>query len=442
MAVSPPAITISALANEPGRSSALALGTSASTISVRVALVDRRADARDPSLVDLLVALDRDPDHLVEPNRLRLALRHRQRAGAADACGRSSRPASRRRDTGRRSTWRSRTMPSSGEVERGVAQRLLGQLQLGAALLEHRLAVAHLLERILITAVRHLQRRVGRVEVGARANALLDEGLGAILASASLRRAPPAPAGRRPSSRGRRRRRSPSRREPEAGPGLAAAPPRACCTRSVEVGRRQPRDDLSAGDPAAEIDEQLVQPARHLQAEGDLFLGGQRARDRDRRGPADPRPPAPPARREPRSCPRPRCRASILPRPRRARRPGCCKPASVNVSAATGNHAGSRLHTVSLDRSGRLSVIGSILSRHRAPIAGLLLRPEAGVGRMQVGGVSCSADGWRRASEDTAVRRAVLTVMATTPTDIGPIAAPAAARSPATAGIRKPPSGC
>ena len=49
----------------------------------------------------------------------------------------------------------------------------------------------------------------------------------------------------------------------------------------VEVGRHQPGERLTLGDAAAEVDEQLVQPAGHFHAEGDLLFGGQRARHRD-----------------------------------------------------------------------------------------------------------------------------------------------------------------
>ena len=70
--------------------------------------------------------------------------------------------------------------------QRRVVELLPRELELGAALLEHRLAVAHFLERVLVAALGDLERRVGGVEVGARRDAALDEGLGAVLRQLGL----------------------------------------------------------------------------------------------------------------------------------------------------------------------------------------------------------------------------------------------------------------
>ena len=94
--------TISALANEPGRSCALRFGTSASTISVRLASSIAGLTRATRPVYDRRVALDRDPHRPGSAARPAPRARAPRGADAADACGRSSRPASRRRGTGRR----------------------------------------------------------------------------------------------------------------------------------------------------------------------------------------------------------------------------------------------------------------------------------------------------------------------------------------------------
>ena len=110
--------------------------------------------------------------------------------------------------------------------ERGVAHGLARQFEFGAPLFEHGLPVAHLLERVLVPALGHLQRGVGRVERGLRRDAALDERRRALAGQPRLVAAAPAPiATRSTSSRDRSGRRRPA----PAGPGgraPAAAPPR------------------------------------------------------------------------------------------------------------------------------------------------------------------------------------------------------------------------
>ncbi len=48
----------------------------------------------------------------------------------------------------------------------------------------------------------------------------------------------------------------------------------------IEIGGHQTRDDLTAANGGAEIDEHLLEPAGDFEAEDDLFLGRQRAGDR------------------------------------------------------------------------------------------------------------------------------------------------------------------
>ncbi len=244
------------------------------------------------------------------------------------------------------------------------------------ALLEHRLAVAHFLERVLMTAVRDLQRGVGRVEVGARRRCRACETKVSARSRVSFASSSTAlaPAGRRPSSRDRRPSSLPVGREAEAGPGLAAAPPAACCTRSLKsVGAS--RATTCPRVTGCRDRRTARQPARHLQAEGHLFLGRQRARDRhgahepilDRRrhlnGASRARVPARVAR------------ASIRPGPG-ALGARLLQPASVDVSAATANHAAQPLHDlIARADHGPGASSARFYALHRAPIAGLFLRP-------------------------------------------------------------------
>ena len=125
----------------------------------------------------------------------------------------------------------------------------------------------------------HFERRLGRVEIGAGREAALDERLHAIAGEARLLQhgAPlPHEAGVLDVdvvfvARGRQS-------EPHAGLlqrglGLLQA--------QLEVGRHQPREDLPLLHRASEVDLDLVDPARDLEGERHLILGGERAGDGD-----------------------------------------------------------------------------------------------------------------------------------------------------------------
>ena len=57
------------------------------------------------------------------------------------------------------------TAPSIGASDHGVGELLAGQLELRAPLGQHGLAVAHLLERVLVAALGHLKGGLGGVEL-------------------------------------------------------------------------------------------------------------------------------------------------------------------------------------------------------------------------------------------------------------------------------------
>ena len=84
---------------------------------------------------------------------------------------------------------RSLTAPSMGDSDDGVGQLLARQLELGSPLEEHALADAHLLDRVLVAALRHLERGDRGVHLGPRDQLLLPEPLGPIAGEPRLARA-------------------------------------------------------------------------------------------------------------------------------------------------------------------------------------------------------------------------------------------------------------
>ena len=154
------------------------------------------------------------------------------------------------------------------------------ELELGLALREHRLAVAHLLERVLVTAVSHLERRLGGVELGAGRR------------SRASRTWPCASRVSRASSSTAAAWRTMRGllgvdgvvvavgRKAEARAGLLQRRlglPHA----QLEVGRISRAMHLALADAAAEVHGELVEPAGDLDAQRDLLFGGEGARHGD-----------------------------------------------------------------------------------------------------------------------------------------------------------------
>ena len=164
--------------------------------------------------------------------------------------------------------------------ERGVADGLTRKLEFGPALFEDGLAVAHLLDRVLVPAFGHLERGVGRVQRGLGRDAAFDELSGAVASQLRLEQ--------------QRLRRPDQARLLRVDRVVVAmhgqAQSSACLLQrrfglvfaQVEVGGRETREDLPTGHAAAQVHVEVLQAPGDLHAEYHLLLGRQRARHGDR----------------------------------------------------------------------------------------------------------------------------------------------------------------
>jgi hypothetical protein len=241
--------------------------------------VDRRADAGDAPFVHAGIAFDVDAHRLVHAHQGRVALGHGeaqpQRVHAHDG---GDRRAHREVLADRRLALANHAVEWGSEHR--VFELLARHVQLAATLEQHGLPIAHVLQRILITAVGDLERRFCIVEVGARRDLTRDEGLDALLVEQRLIEHRP--------------------RLPDAGRlfridvivggigGQAEPGPRLLQRRfglvhvQREIGGHELGDRLALADAAAKVDMQQAEPARDFHADCDLLFGGQRAGDRDR----------------------------------------------------------------------------------------------------------------------------------------------------------------
>jgi hypothetical protein len=163
-----------------------------------------------------------------------------------------------------------------GGGQRRVGKLLTGQLQLGASLGEHGLAIPNLLDGVLITGLGNLQGGHGGIDLGAGHQLLLPE-LGHPLArQTGLDEDRPGLGDQRrlfdvhTLVRALRRQADPDSRLPEGRVGLLDP--------ETEVGRVQTGQSLAPSHPAAQVDQDLADAAGNLEAQHDLILGGQGAR--------------------------------------------------------------------------------------------------------------------------------------------------------------------
>ena len=236
---------------------------------------NRRADARDAPFVRGRIAFDGDAHALADPQHRRGPFgdgqlqsqrmlpydRGNRRAGSAVLAGEHeafAHDAVDRRAQGR------------------VVQLLAGERHFGSALRQHGLAVAHFLERVLMAAFGDFQRGVGGFEIGLGGDAALDEGGDALALAARFVHARPAPGARGRSDRRRpcRFRRSDRGRGGRAPAASAASAWRRRSSKSVGV---KPRDQVALAHGRSQVDAQVLDTSGDLEAEGDLFLGGERA---------------------------------------------------------------------------------------------------------------------------------------------------------------------
>ena len=277
------AVTMSALAKVPGRRRAVRrLGTSASIGSVRVPSSDRRADARDAAFVHVLLAFDGDAHALAD------AARRRRRARARASCRRSGCwrttvtigvPAARYSPA---NTRRSRITPSIGERSMVSSSCCRASASSERRCGEHRLPVAHFFERVLLAGLRRSPRRRRRLRgrPSPRCRAATK-----VAMRSRWRRASVSAGARLPDERGLDRHR-PCRLSPVGSRPRRA---RACCRaasdcrkRQFEIGRREPGDDIAlATRSSPDRRSSCSTPAGDLEAERDLFFGGERAAHRD-----------------------------------------------------------------------------------------------------------------------------------------------------------------
>src|SRR5215207_6726245 len=245
-----------------------------------VLLVDGRAQAHDAAGVEAAVALDRDAHGLAGAHRGRVALGHL----AAEAQGVHAHDGHDRR--GRAEVLAQRGVPLlhepvEGRDDHGVRERLPRERKLGAPLREQRLAVANLLDGVLVPGLRDLEGGVGRLVLGERDDARLDErgdalpvlprlfqdgarlpdgarhlGVEAVVVTLRLQAQPRA-------------------RLLERGLGLLHA--------QAVVLLLDLRHHLPAPHDAAEVDGDGADAPRHLDAQRRLVLRGERARDVDAR---------------------------------------------------------------------------------------------------------------------------------------------------------------
>ena len=161
----------------------------------------------------------------------------------------------------------------------GVHELLARQLELGSALEQHGLSIAHLLDRVLVAPLRHRQPRDGGVELGLGDQSLLLEALRAFARELGLVEhgarlldegglldvhAVVGALGRQPE---------PGARLLQRGHGLIDAEP--------GVGGIEARHDLAALEPAAQVHGQLGHTPGHLGAQHHLLVGGQGPRRAD-----------------------------------------------------------------------------------------------------------------------------------------------------------------
>ncbi len=250
-----------------------------------VVLGDRRADAGHPPGVLARIAFDRQINALAHLDAGRVALGHGEpqpqgvhlhQHGDGSAHGHIV--------AGVRQPFADRAVEGRGEHR--VGQLLLGEAELGAALAEDGLAGAGLFDSLLIAAVGHTEGRFGGVQVGTGNELLVEEPLHALESELGLLQ------GRRGLAHtgrllGRNDGVGPFRRQAQADAGLhhgglGLGHPQ------LEIGGHQPGDRLTAPHRRADVDEDLVEAAGHLEAQRRLLIGGQGPGDVDRaRQPAD-----------------------------------------------------------------------------------------------------------------------------------------------------------
>ncbi len=136
-------------------------------------------------------------------------------------------------------------------AQRRVVELLARERELGSALREHGLPVAHLFERILIAAFGNLELRVGAFEIGARRDAALHERRDALALPARFVERRPAPDARARSSRCSIVVALADRIEAEPRPRLLQRGFRLAMAK-LEVGGRQTREHLALRAPASQ----------------------------------------------------------------------------------------------------------------------------------------------------------------------------------------------
>src|ERR1044072_9457437 len=245
-----------------------------------VLLVDGRAQAHNAAGVEAAVALDRDAYGLPRAHRGRLALGH----FAANAQWVQPHDGSARRGRAEVLTNRSVLLlykPVEGRDDDGVRKRLPRKRKLRAPLREQSLSVAYLFDGILILALRDLEGRVGRLELGTRNDARLAErGDACAILSRLSEQGARLPDGARHlwveavvvALRLKAKSRA---RLLERGLGLLHA--------EAAVLLLDLRDHLPAPNDAPQIDGDGADATRHLDAQGRLVLRRERARDVDAR---------------------------------------------------------------------------------------------------------------------------------------------------------------
>ena len=162
----------------------------------------------------------------------------------------------------------------------GVVQLLAGERELGAPLRQHRLAVAHFLERVLMARLRRFP--ASRSAVSSSAFAEMPRVTKVAMRSRWLRASSSVACAERTSAGLLGVDVVVLALDREAQPGARLLQGRfRLLAPQLEIGGRKTGDDLTAADRRAEIDEQLLDAAGDLQAEHHLFFGGQRAADGD-----------------------------------------------------------------------------------------------------------------------------------------------------------------
>ena len=160
-----------------------------------------------------------------------------------------------------------------------VLELLAGQIELGAPLGEHPLAVADFLDGVLVLSLRHFESRFGRVQVAARREPLVEERLHPVPVETRLLQhgAPLTQQARALEINrvlvSRSGQAEPDARLVERGFGLVQA--------ELEVVGQQTRDDLAFADRGSQVDVERIDPAGDLERERNLVFSRQRPGDGD-----------------------------------------------------------------------------------------------------------------------------------------------------------------